>query len=371
MPPHQTAGVAEATLLAPDADPDDAAAIGALIQPHIEAALATLGAGGPAGATLPLMARYHLGEVDAAGRPTGPAERRAAQGKRLRPAVALLSCLAAGGDARQAAPLGAALELLHQFTLIHDDIQDNSPTRRHRPTVWSLWGVGQAINAGDAMHAAATLALYRLTDVGVRPDLAVALAADYARMTVEIVRGQVQDLAFEGRADVTPEAYLGMISGKTSAIVRYAAGAGARIAGADAVGAERFGHFGLALGLGFQIQDDLLGIWGAEAETGKAAADDIRRRKQSLPILLLRAAVNGAERAELDRVYAAEEVDQAGIDAVLELLDGYGIRAMVEARVQHEHDEARACLLAATGSAANPARDRLLALTERLAVRRH
>ena len=344
------------------------AQVDALIQPHLDAAIDELG---PPSSLMSIMARYHLGQIEADGQPSTSDVIRVSQGKRLRPAVALLSCAAAGGNQVQAAPVAAAIELLHQFTLIHDDIQDESPTRRHRPTVWRNWGVGQAINAGDAMHATAHIALYRLIDTGVDVRLVMRLAGAYDRMTIEIVRGQVRDLGFEGRDDVTPDDYLDMISGKTSAIIRYAAMAGALIAGVDEETAGAFARFGLSLGIGFQIQDDMLGIWGAAEQTGKAAADDIRRRKQSLPILLLRSAADGAERRLLDDLYHGQEIDQIGIDQVLGLLDAYDVRAMIEAQVQTYHDEARACMLAATTDGDNPARDALLRIVEQLAIRDH
>ncbi len=339
-------------------------ALDAAIDPEIERAVDALDGRAP---LLARMARYHLGLVDADGNPTpsGAVDR----GKRIRPAVALLCCAAAGGDPAHAAPLGAALELLHNFTLIHDDVQDNSPTRRHRPTVWSLWGVGQAINAGDALFAASHLPLHRLADLGASPALVLRLADAFDRMTIAIVEGQVLDLGFEARADVTPDDYLRMIAGKTAAIVRYAAWAGALLGGTDEERAERFAAFGLALGLGFQIQDDALGIWGATAETGKAPADDIRRRKQSLPILLLRERLDDDERAELEAIYAAPEVDGPGVARVLALLARTGVRETIAERVAAEHDRARETLLAAADSGPNPARDRLLALVAQLAVR--
>lgn len=359
--------------LAPSRTPQATPATGAfdvdqLLAPHIGAALDALNGSGP---LLAGMVRYHLGLVDREFNPVSPQETKAAQGKRLRPAIALLSCAAVGGDPQTAAPLAAAVELLHQFTLIHDDIQDESPTRRHRPTVWTLWGVGQAINAGDALFAAAHVALYRLREVGVVADLALRLADAYDRMTIEIVRGQVLDLGFEGRDDVTPAAYLEMIAGKTSAIVEFSAWAGALLGGADEATAAAFARFGLSLGLGFQIQDDYLGIWGREETTGKAAADDIRRRKQSLPILMLREVLHGPYRDELNRLFAAPSVDAAGVNRVLDLLDAHGIPRLIEDRVRHYHDEARAALADALAGRRNAAFDALLDLVESMAVRDH
>jgi len=255
------------------------------------------------------MARYHLGMIDSVGNATEPEVRRAVQGKRIRPMLALLSCTAVGGDAATAGPLAAAIELLHNFTLIHDDIQDRSPNRRHRATVWRIWGDAQAINAGDAMFAAAQLTLLRIRDLGVPDSTVNNLVGEFNRMTIEIVAGQVLDLQFEGRPDVSPDDYLSMISGKTAAIVRFAAWAGALVGAADPETANRFGAFGESLGIGFQIQDDLLGIWGTHDITGKDAADDIRRRKQSLPILMLRSAASDAELARVDLVPLVQIID--------------------------------------------------------------
>jgi geranylgeranyl diphosphate synthase type I len=334
-----------------------------LIDTAMSAALAALD--GPA----PLvdgMARYHLGQVDAGFAPNP--DERAAQGKRMRPAIALLTCEAAGGAMETAAPLAAALELLHNFTLVHDDIQDQSSTRRHRPTVWSIWGIAQAINAGDALFAAAHIALYQLRDQSIADRLILNLGDAFDRMTLAIVSGQALDLQFEERADVSPDEYLTMIAGKTAAIVRYAAWAGALLAGADDERANDFAAFGQALGIGFQIRDDILGIWGTASDTGKEA-DDIRRRKQSLPILILRKLVDAADNAELRALYQQPEIDDQGAARVRELLTKYGVREIVERQVAEYHDRARAALLAATGPQPTAARDRLLAMVDTLALR--
>jgi geranylgeranyl diphosphate synthase type I len=188
-------------------------------------------------------------------------------------------------------------------------------------------------------------------------------------MAIEIVEGQVLDLDFEGRADVTAADYLGMIAGKTAAIVRFAAWSGALLGGADEHRAARFGDFGRALGLGFQVRDDLLGIWGTTEATGKAAADDIRRRKQSLPILLLRDRASAGERVELDEILAAPFVPESGVARVLTLLDRHEVRTAAEERVVELHDQARAALHAALPSVESPAHHALLALVARMADR--
>jgi geranylgeranyl diphosphate synthase, type I len=341
-----------------------ARAIDAAIDPELLAAVASLDGRAP---LLAGMARYHLGFAGPDLVPIDP--RTVDRGKRIRPAVAMLAAGACGGDPFVAAPLGAAIELLHNFTLIHDDIQDDSPTRRHRPTVWRLWGIEQAINAGDALFAVAHLPFAALRANGASADLVLRLLDAFDRMTIAIVEGQTLDLGFETRSDVSPAEYLEMIAAKTSAIVCYAARAGALLGGATDESAARWAEFGLALGLGFQIRDDLLGIWGAPHETGKAPADDIRRRKQSLPILLLRERLGSVERAELARIYDAPGVDGAGVARVLDLLAREGVRAAVEVEIALHHDRAREALLAAAPMGANPYRDELMALVERLSTR--
>jgi geranylgeranyl diphosphate synthase type I len=336
----------------------------ALIEPPIQMALASLD-----GRSLLLsgMVRYHLGYADRDLGAIDPAT--VDRGKRIRPAVAMLAAGAAGGDPAGAAPVAAAIELLHNFTLIHDDIQDESPARRHRPTVWVLWGIKQAINAGDALFSAAHLPLYTLPAAGTPAPLALKLLDAFDRMAIAIVEGQTLDLGFEARSDVTPAEYLEMIAGKTAAILRYAAWAGALCGGAPADEAARWAEFGLALGLGFQIHDDLLGIWGASTDTGKPEADDIRRRKQSLPILMLRERLDPATRDELNRIYDTDSVDEQGVVRVLALLDREAIRPEIEREIQRYHDLAAASLREAAPHGANLHRDHLLALVERLSTR--
>lgn len=288
-------------------------------------------------ADLPLynVLRYHLGAVNDQFEPE-----RSDPGKRLRSKFCLLCCAAAGGDARQAVPVAAAIELLHNFTLIHDDIQDRSALRRHRPTVWSIWGVPQAINAGDAMFAAAHIALNCSGERGVPLDVALDLSTTLHMTTLRIVEGQVLDLSFERRSDITAQEYLGMIAGKTAAIIRFACWAGARVSGATPEHAAAFGEFGQAIGMGFQVRDDYLGVWGATEATGKAPADDIRRRKQALPVLLLKERASQNERNRLQRLYAQDELAPQDVQTVLGLLDAYEVSDSVQMEVMRWHARA-------------------------------
>jgi geranylgeranyl diphosphate synthase type I len=335
-----------------------------MLEPSLRDALAALAG---RAALLDGMARYHLGYADAdlRGIPAGVVDR----GKRVRPAIALLVAGAMGGRPERAASIAAALELLHNFTLIHDDIQDESRTRRHRPTVWALWGIGQAINAGDALYAAAHLPFYQLPAQGISPELTLRLLEAFDRMAIAIVAGQTLDLSFEKRSDVSPSEYLAMIAGKTAAIVRYAAWAGALVGGASEARAREWGEFGLALGLGFQIRDDLLGTWGTPSQTGKANADDIRRRKQTLPALLLRERLDEEEREELDRLYASPRVEDAGVARVLALLERKAVRREVEIEIARRHDQALRALEHAAPAGDNPYHRQLRRLVEQLANR--
>ncbi len=336
--------------------------VDALLEPLMADALTALDGRAP---LLAGMVRYHLGYANLDLQPSDP--RTIDRGKRVRPAVTLLVAGAVGGDLAQAAPVAAAIELLHNFTLIHDDIQDESATRRHRPTVWHTWGAKQAINAGDALFAVSHLPLFQLPARGVSPGCTIAILDAFERMTIEIVEGQTLDLGFETREDVTAGDYLAMISGKTSAIIRFAAWAGATVAGADATTAARWGDFGLELGLGFQIHDDLLGVWGTQAETGKRQADDIRRRKKSYPYLLLRERLDPAGQAALSAIYAQPKVSEDDVARVLSLMDTRGVRRDVEQVVAHYHDAASAVL---ANAAPHPAYQRQLqALVESLASR--
>uniref|UniRef100_A0A7C1K0U7 Polyprenyl synthetase family protein n=1 Tax=Thermomicrobium roseum TaxID=500 RepID=A0A7C1K0U7_THERO len=305
---------------------------------------------------------YHLGWLDERFQPTG-----VSSGKRFRPLLCLRACTAAGGTPQQAAWIAAAIELLHNFTLIHDDIQDRSMTRRHRPTVWALWGDAQAINAGDALFALSQLAALEAASQ-LEPTRGMELLSRLNETALRIVEGQVLDLSFESRDEVTRDEYFGMIERKTAALTAYAAWAGAMVAGASSELAERFADFGRALGLGFQVQDDYLGVWGDPLQTGKARGDDLRRRKKSLPILILLERASPDDRAWIHFAWRHEQdLDPATVERLLTLLEQYGVEAAMQETVRRLHVEALACL----GELGLPAERTapLHEIVERLAVR--
>jgi geranylgeranyl diphosphate synthase type I len=219
------------------------------------------------------IAYYHLGWTDLDGNPTSGG------GKAVRPALALLSAEAAGAEPAVALPGAVAVELVHNFSLLHDDLMDGDTERRHRPTVWAVRGAASAILTGDAMLS---LAQELLLD-GDGP-CAVAAARLLADATNELIRGQVLDVAFEQRNDVGLDECLDMAAGKTGALLSASTAIGAVLAGASQATVDALAGFGADLGLAFQLVDDVLGIWGETAVTGKPVFSDLRARKKSLPV---------------------------------------------------------------------------------------
>jgi geranylgeranyl diphosphate synthase type I len=312
------------------------------------------------------MMEYHLGWRDADFRETG---HRA--GKRLRPTLCLLTCEAVGGDPRQALPAAAAVELVHSFSLIHDDVADGDETRRGRATVWKRWGIGPAINAGDGMLTLSNLALLRLAEEGVAPALALQCCRVLNEACLTLCEGQDLDLSFEGRLDVTRQAYLDMIARKTAVLYSAPARLGALVGGAPSERVETYGRFGQELGLAFQIRDDILGIWGDPGELGKPVGGDLRRNKRSLPVIYGLEAARGAERERLAAVLRPGGLGEEEAAAVLEVLEGVGAQRFCQAMAE-EHAAAGLRELAKTVSpkeAENQAQQELRGLAEFLVKR--
>jgi geranylgeranyl diphosphate synthase type I len=224
-----------------------------------------------------LMLAYHLGWE---GEGAGPE----ARGKRIRPLLTLLTCSAAGGEWRDAIPAAAAVELVHNFSLIHDDIQDDSPMRRGRETVWKRWGIPQAINAGDAMLTIAHLTLLRMERTST-PELTLLAARSLQQACLQLTKGQYLDLAFESQAQLSIEAYWQMVGGKTASLLGACTELGAIAAACSEDRRIAFRDFGYHVGLAFQAQDDILGIWGDAALTGKSNESDLLAGKKSLPVI--------------------------------------------------------------------------------------
>ncbi|MEV6431668.1 geranylgeranyl diphosphate synthase IdsB [Nocardia sp. NPDC051463] len=223
------------------------------------------------------MAGYHFGWWDAAGNQT-----RADSGKAVRPALTMCAATACGGNWADAMWAAVAVELVHNFTLIHDDIMDADATRRGRPAVWKVWGVADAVLLGDALHA---LAIRVLASEALPEGLAAAAIYRLETAVVEMCRGQSEDCSFETRYDVDTAEYIEMVMGKTGALMGCACALGALSAGADSKAVSAMDSFGRELGLAFQFADDVIGIWGDPRVTGKPAGNDLARRKRSLPVI--------------------------------------------------------------------------------------
>lgn len=208
-----------------------------------------------------------------------------AQGKRIRPLLVLLSCYATGGDWQDALPAAAAVEMVHNFSLIHDDIQDRSRTRRGRPTVWVRWGEAQAINAGDAMLMVAYLSLQGMLSK-YSPLLVNQALLLLQTASLQLTRGQHLDIAFENQDDLSLELYWEMVEGKTSSLLATCLALGALLGRTSEECSKKMLKCGYQMGAAFQVQDDWLGIWGDDAVTGKSTTSDLIAKKKTYPILL-------------------------------------------------------------------------------------
>lgn len=309
------------------------------------------------------MLAYHMGWE---GEGAGPE----AQGKRIRPLLVLLSAEAAGGTWQTALPAAAAVELLHNFSLIHDDIEDNSPLRHGRPTLWKKWGAAQAINTGDVMYTLSFMALQELSET--LPSAQVLLASRILFETcLRLTQGQYLDISYEGSLTLPIESYWPMIGGKTSALLACCCELGALSAGADAEKRARFHRFGDSLGLAFQVLDDWLGIWGEPLKTGKSADSDLVSSKKTLPVLYalekngafarrwMQGAIRPDEVQPLARLLEEEGAAQQTLDTAQRLTE--------QARLALEEATAGAPVDSESGCAAQAMRE----LTELLLQRKY
>lgn len=278
------------------------------IEPALRAAIDTLPT------SVKLIAGYHFGWWDDHGQPTVTEG-----GKAFRPALVLVTAKATGGAPALAVPAAVAVELVHNFSLLHDDVMDRDVIRRHRPTAWSVFGNNPAILAGDALL---TLASGTLAASG-HPAAGTGIQM-LSTSVLDLLHGQSSDLAFERREHVDLAECVRMAHGKTAALLGCACALGALFGGGSPERVARFRGFGERLGLAFQHVDDLLGIWGDPVVTGKPIYSDLRNRKKSLPVVaaLVSGTPAGRELASLyhrdqplsddELVHAAELVDAAG-----------------------------------------------------------
>jgi geranylgeranyl diphosphate synthase type I len=279
------------------------------------------------------VAGYHLGFVDAEGRPSS-----GDGGKAVRPALAFLSAEAVGSPAEVALPGAVAVELVHNFSLLHDDVMDHDLERRHRPTAWALFGVGQAIVTGDALMLLAQDLLSEPPSPA-RSHAARALS----KATAAMIAGQAEDLSFESRLDVSVEECFQMTAHKTGALLSCAASIGAILAGADEAAVGAMGDFGLHLGLAFQAIDDVLGIWGHPEMTGKPVASDLRAHKKTLPVVIALAS-SGEDRDRLLDLLSNGSLSEKTLAFAADLVERCGGKERTQLEAERQLEMALAAL---------------------------
>ena len=294
-----------------------------LVEPALRGAVESLDV------NLRLPVTYHLGWTDPTGKPS-----TVGGGKGVRSALALLGAEAvhAHGDVSVAG--GVAVELIHNFSLIHDDIMDNDRTRRHRATVWDVFGVGDAIIVGDAMHALAFEVL--------RGDTTTPHSAEATRRlavaTSAMIAGQAQDVALDRGTTATLDQCVAMEANKTGALLAQSVAIGAVLGGGDPATVTALEQFGISLGIAFQAVDDVLGIWGDAAATGKPVGNDLREHKKSMPIAI--ALETGGDIGQAVTAAFAEPLSDNQIAALAVQLESAGIRAEVQSLARDYLDQA-------------------------------
>ncbi|HKB28515.1 MAG TPA: polyprenyl synthetase family protein [Candidatus Limnocylindrales bacterium] len=293
------------------------------------------------------MCRYHLG-LDG----SGPS------GKRIRPLLGLLSYASITGEHERALPGAAAVELGHNFSLVHDDIEDGDRERRHRPALWARYGIPHAINTGDLLFSLSRVAIHRLTDLGFPDHTVLRLIRMYDETCVALCEGQYLDIWMSEHADaLSVDLYFDMIGRKTAALIAGSIEAGAILATADDEVIARYRAFGWDLGIAFQLNDDLLGIWGRETATGKEPTD-LARKKKTLPVIYAFEHANAATRARLSELYASEQPGEPEVDGILRILEDVGAREYTRAQAALHRDRALT-ELAAANVVQHAARERL------------
>ncbi|WP_278265333.1 family 2 encapsulin nanocompartment cargo protein polyprenyl transferase [Nocardia sp. AG03] len=285
-------------------------------------------------ATIRTIVGYHFGWWDPTGRPE-----KHDGGKAIRPALVLSAARLTGGEAAEAVRAAVAVELVHNFSLLHDDVMDRDTTRRHRPTAWTAFGIGPAILAGDALVAQAysLLAAQAHTPIVEASNL-------MSRSILHLVEGQCADLGFERRTDVQVEECLTMVDQKTGALFGCSAALGGLFGHADPGELVRLQEFGRRLGRAFQHTDDLLGIWGDPNVTGKSVFSDLRSRKKSLPVVFALRSDTPEAGALADLYFRDEPLDDDELTRAAELVEAAGGREWSRLQARRLYEDAMSAI---------------------------
>ena len=283
------------------------------------------------------MMQYALGWMEQDGTP-----RPGHEPLRLHASLCLLACRALGADIQQALPAAAAVELVHHYSLVHDDIRDGNSDRDQRPAVWWVWGPAQAINAGDGLDALARLSLLGLAGRGVSTDVVLKAAWRLDQACLELCEGQYQEIRFQEQLQVSQATYLKMVEKRAGALLGCAAALGALCAAADEDVCQKFQRTGQKLGVARQIRDDLLHLWGSLGDT--ASTGDILNKKKSLPVVHAMEAGEPQARRELGTLYLQRVLDPKNLPRIIEILDAAGSRQHCQSVARDAKEEALAAL---------------------------
>ena len=262
------------------------------------------------------MISYHMGWEDSG-----------KHGKRIRPLLTLLCTGALNGDINDAMPAAISVEFLHNFTLIHDDIEDRSALRHGRETVWKRWGIAQAINAGDALFCISQLAMLELSNT-LGAEIAAKAAYEFNQMSFHLTQGQYLDMAHEADENFELDTYFSIINGKTAALISFCAALGGIVTGQDNRILESISSYGKYLGMAFQMQDDYLGIWGDPNVIGKSTSTDLQTKKKTLPVLF------GLKHSEdFKELWEIEDPSPGDISIMAKALEASGAKTFVSQHV--------------------------------------
>lgn len=263
-------------------------------------------------------------------------------GKRLRPTLCLASCALFSDDYEAAREPALALEVFHNFTLLHDDVMDKASVRRGKPTVVAKYGLSTAILSGDTMLVEA----YKLLNETDSPSFSI-IVDEFNKMAREVCEGQQYDMDFETRDDVTTGEYIEMIRLKTAVLLATSIKIGAMVGGANALDAKALYDFGILIGLAFQLQDDLLDSFGNPSTFGKAIGGDIMENKKTFLLLTARENADSQRRKEIAHWLAAENPDrEKKVAAMKAIFEQTGARAATESKIQEYYSQAIALLRA-------------------------
>ena len=289
-------------------------------------------------------------------------------GKLLRPVLVMMACEMAGGDAERALPIALAVEMIHNFSLVHDDIEDNDLIRHHRPTVWAHWGKRKTVFSGNAMLKLADLTVAPMLEGGIRHDTVMAIHRRLAEVCLRMIEGQHLDILYEGAPGIGEEQYYAMVDRKTGNLIAAALECGAASSSGLPESAARLHEVGLRLGRLFQARDDMLGAWG-DGTSGKPVGGDIRKRKNALPLVhLLNHAPKRLREAAKHELQAGPP-DQRATNSILSLMEQAGTREWCQSECTSHHRQLQAAITALPTT--QPAKQELQHLGDYLLTRHH